>query len=156
MSTSLENAFSRIVESFARLNAALGSIQNQLTRVHDNLRDTSERREREFEILRQATTDIKQSILILSQQLTEARADLEKIDDKTPPLGVPLLAERALIAKTEHREKRDSGSFSVDKQTIRIPKSWFAALPIAWKLLATVGTVLAALSGWVYHLVHGR
>ncbi len=87
----LAAALERIVAAFGHLNRGLNTLSDRVARLSESSSASSERREREFEILRTKLDDLGQKHVVLSMQLTEARDDIEGVrTDFTPPLGVPL------------------------------------------------------------------
>ncbi len=136
----LQAALERIVTAFARINMALRTMTDKLTRFADSSQESSERREREFEALRHILTELQKAVALLDGQVEEVRKD------QTPIHGF-----KVYDPAEEKRHLNGSGpalALTADKFKLHMPSSWAIWL-LKLALSAGVGAGVLRFAQWV-------
>jgi hypothetical protein len=107
-----------------------------LRQLLDSSDKSAERREREYETLRQLAIDIRQAITVLANQIENVEDDVDKVKDNTNPRIVLPRFDDQRNGKVANA----SGPFAITKDFVKMPTSW-----VGWVLTLAVPTVLGGL-----------
>jgi len=129
------------------LKESLRKLANALVQIHGNIREHSDRREREYDKVMAQVTVLATRVEVIIMQLQEARKEVGDIRDDITPIHGVALQRSDDFGKPERRRAPSTDD-------IKIPRSWIvAAMPVLkWVVVA----ILAAV-GWVVGIVeHAR
>lgn len=133
----LGTALERIIAAFARINTALRSLLERLLRLSDEHATSSERREKEHEIVRSKVENLSQRVEYAITLIAESKGDIERVRDWTPIHGVPL---QDPSAGSRSDKKNDSGALvAIARVAEKVPSSW-----VGWLLKLGVPAGLGA------------
>lgn len=134
-------AFEKVAAVVARATTAIRSMDEEQRAMRREMSDQGARREREAEKARERDEAIRELIVILTSHVTEARDDLERLDEKTDPHGFKLLDSSGHPLR--EKESNDSGKLvAFARLAEKVPTAWVAGL---LKLAVSAGLGGAAL-----------
>jgi hypothetical protein len=128
----------RVIAAFARLQTTLRAILDLLSRLSESSGKSAERRENEYKEVRDKIVDVKQLLVVLTNQLENLGKDVDDVKEHTNPRIVLPRFENERNGKVTNT----SGPFAIHDGKIKfaLPTSW-----VGWVLSLAVSAGVGGL-----------